>query len=278
MRHNIYALHSITGRVTGDFNPADYSRFKFGDGEVARQFGQALAQDFINQRLPYIPIDARLVVLPSPYAFIPTASYWMAQAFLRELNRSLVEKARPVAHEVKISRSITYRDDYGNLTSEERIRLIGNDSFQVDPAALTGKTLIFVDDIRITGSHQLVVERMMSQYGLTNPCTFVYYGQLTNPDVHPNIENYFNYYAIGSLADLTPIVQSSHFRINTRLVKYILNHRPADAHPFLEQQPRAFLNELYDMALGNEYHLIADYEPTLTLLSQLLDVNNYQVL
>ena len=278
MRNEIYALHPITGRATIGFNPAEYSRFKFGDGDVARQFGRTLAQGFVNNRLSYIPDEARLVVLPSPYAFIPTASYWMAQAFLRELNRSLVEHNRPIAHEVKISRSITYRDDYGNLTSEERIRLIGNDSFQVDSAALTGKTLIFVDDIRITGSHQLVVERMMSQYGLINPCIFVYYGQLTNLDVHPNIENYFNYYAIGSLADLTPIIQSPHFRINTRLVKYILNHRPADAHPFLERQPGAFLNELYDMALGNEYHLIAEYEPTLTLLNQLLDVNNYQEL
>ncbi|GAB3742278.1 hypothetical protein GCM10028816_51720 [Spirosoma lituiforme] len=202
----------------------------------------------------------------------------MAQAFLRELNRSLVDQARPVAHEVKISRTITYRDDYGNLTLEERIRLIGNDSFQVDSAALLGKTLIFIDDIRITGSHQHVVERMMAQYGLKNPCIFVYYGQLTDPNVHPNIENYFNYYAIRSLADLTPIIQSSQFRINTRLVKYILNHSPADAHSFLEQQSGAFLNELYDMALGNEYHLIGEYEPTLTLVAQLLDVTNFQEL
>lgn len=278
MRNDIYALHPITDRATVSFNPAEYSLFKFGDGAVARQFGRALAQGFVNNQLSHIPADARLVVLPSPYAFIPTASYWMAQAFLRELNRSLVELARPVAHEVKIGRSITYRDDYGNLTSEERIRLIGNDSFQVDPAVLTGKTLIFVDDIRITGSHQLVVERMMDQYGLTNSCIFVYYGQLINPDVHPNIENYFNYYAIKSIADLTPIIRSPQFRINTRLVKYILNHQPADAHPFLERQPEVFLNELYDMALGNEYHLIAEYEPTMMLLSQLLNVNNYQEL
>lgn len=278
MTNNRYALHAITGQATAEFNPDQYSRFKFGDGELARQFGQALALGFASQRLPHIPADARLVVLPSPYAFIPTASYWMAQAFLRALNRLLVEQARPVAHEVKISRSITYRDDYGSLTLDERIRLIGNDSFQVDPAALTGKTLLFIDDIRITGSHQLVMERMLQQYNMTNPCIFVYYGQLTNSDVHPSIENYFNYYTVKSLSDLTPIIKSPQFRINTRLVKYILNHRPTEAHPFLAQQPESFLNELYDMAIGNEYHLIAEYEPTLTLLAQRLNIDYYQEL
>lgn len=276
--NEIYALHSITSREAPGFDSAGYSRFKFGDGEVARRFGRELARGFAAQRLPQIPETAQLVVLPSPFSFIPTASYWMTQAFTRELNRALVERERTVAQEVKIGRSITYRDDYGNLTFAERIKLIGNDTFRVDTTALEGKTLIFVDDIRITGSHQLVIERMMERYGLSNPRTFTYYGQLTNPEVHPNIENHLNYYAVKSLGDLLPIVQSAHFRINTRLVKYILNHAPADSQPFLEQQSTAFLDELYDMALGNEYHLIAEYEPTVSVLSQLLDIIQYQEL
>ncbi|MBC8152847.1 MAG: hypothetical protein H7Z72_08055 [Bacteroidetes bacterium] len=276
--NEIYALHAITSRDAVGFDAARYSRFKFGDGDVARRFGRELAQGFATQRLPMIPKTAQLVVLPSPFSFIPTASYWMTQAFTRELNRALVEQERSVAQEVKIGRSITYRDDYGNLTFAERIRLIGNDTFRVDTMALEGKTLVFVDDIRITGSHQLVIERMMDRYGLANPHTFVYYGQLTNAEVHPNIENYLNYYAVKSLGDLTPIVQSTSFRINTRLVKYILNHAPADSQPFLEQQSTAFLDDLYDMALGNEYHLIAEYEPTVSVLGQLLNINQYQEL
>ena len=274
--NDIFALHAITAHDAVGFDPAEYSRFKFGDGSVARRFGQELAQGFAAQQLPAIPPTAELVVLPSPYAFIPTASYWMTQAFIRELNRLLVRQDRPVAQEMKINRSITYREDYGNLTFAERIRLIGNDSFRVDAVALAGKTLIFVDDIRITGGHQLVVERMISQYALTNPRVFVYYGQLTNSAVHPNIENYLNYYTVTSLADLTPIIESADFRINTRLVKFILNHEPVQSQPFLEQQPVGFLNELYDMAIGNEYHLIPEYEPTLTVLDQLLTINQYQ--
>jgi len=274
----IHALHSIIDRNVIGFDPVAYSRFKFGDGEVANQFGRDLARSLAAQWLPQLPDAVQLVVLPSPYSFIPTASFWMTQAFTRELNRSLAERQRPVAQEVKISRSTTYRDDYGNLTFEERIRLIGNDSFRVDAAALTGKTLLFVDDIRITGSHQLVVERMMDRYSLNNPCVFVYYGQLTNSGVHPNIENYLNYYAVKSLSDVVPILRSANFRINTRLVKYILNHHPAECQSFLEQQPASFLNELYDMALGNEYHLIDEYAPTLLLVNQLLDVSQYQEL
>ncbi len=276
--NDIFALHSITTHDATGIDPAAYSRFKFGDGDVARQFGQDLAQGFATHWLPTISETAQLVLLPSPYSFIPTASYWMAQAFTRALNRLFVVQGRSVMQEVKISRTSTYRDDYGSLTFVERIKLIGNDTFRVDADALTDKTLVFVDDIRITGSHQLVVQRMMDQYGLTNPRLFVYYGHLDNPAIHPKIENYLNYYTVKSLSDLSPIVQSANFRINTRLVKYILSHPPTVSQPFLEQQSGAFIDELYDMALGNEYHLIAEYAPTVSLLGQLSDVNQYQEL
>ncbi|GAB3570584.1 hypothetical protein GCM10027578_27100 [Spirosoma luteolum] len=270
-----YALHRFTNHHTIGFAPADYSRFKFGDGKIAQRFGQELARGFLTSYVPGSLYTEPLVVLPSPYSCIPTASYWMAQSFLRELNRAFAEQGRDVADSVKISRSITYRDDYGNLTREERLRLIGNDTFWVDPALLTGKRLIFIDDIRITGSHQAVIERMMAHYGLTNSSVFVYYGELVDDRTHPNIENYLNYYAVNGLADLLPIIRSGKFCINTRLVKYILNQPPISSQPFLESVPDEFLNELYDMALGNRYHQIAEYSPTLHIVSQLVNQTQY---
>ncbi len=266
----VFACHAITEPDSFSFCPTDYSRFKFGDGAIARQFGQELAKSFIVDALPTLPTDAELVVLPSPFAFIPTASYWLAQAFVRQLNRHLVELGREVATTEKISRRVTYREDYGALSAEERLRLIGRDEFWVDAHALTNKTLLFVDDVRITGSHQVMMERMMAKHRLTNPHRFLYYAQLTNPAVHPNVENKLNYAQVKTLDDLEPIAQTPMFRFNTRLVKFILGQPVLVSQLFLARQSTDFLNELLDLAIGNEYHLIPEYAETVRHLTLII--------
>lgn len=262
----VFARYAIDEPGQFSFSASAYSRFKFGDGAIARQFGQELADAFIIDALPDLSPDAELVVLPSPFAFIPTASYWLAQAFVRQLNRRLVETRRAVATVEKISRQITYRDDYGALTAEERLRLIGRDRFRVDASALADKTLLFVDDVRITGSHQVVMERMLAQYGLTNTHRFLYYAQLTNPAIHPNVENVLNYAEVCTLDDLDSIIGEPGFQFNTRLVKFILSQPTAASKPFLDRQSAAFRHELIDLAIGNEYHLIPEYAPTFSHL------------
>jgi hypothetical protein len=258
----VFACHAITAPDQFSFSATDYSRFKFGDGAVAARFGRELAGAFVRDVLPDLPPDAELVVLPSPFAFIPTASFWLAQAFVRQLNWHLCQLNRTVATTEKISRRITYRDDYGALTADQRMALIGRDQFRVDPNALIGKTLLFVDDVRITGSHQVVMARMMAQYGLTNAHQFLYYAQLTNLAVHPNVENTLNYAEVRTLADLDAIINGSGFRFNTRLVKFILGQPLTESNPFLARQSPDFQQELLDLAIGNEYHLIPEYAET----------------
>jgi hypothetical protein len=262
-----FAPHAIEEPGRFSFSAPAYSRFKFGDGAVARQFGHELADAFIADELPGLPADAALVVLPSPFAFIPTASYWLAMAFLRRLNRHLAHTGRAVATTEKIGRRVTYRDDYGALTAAERLHLIGRDRFWIDANALTSKTLLFVDDVRITGSHQVMMERMLTQHNLTNPHRFLYYAQLTNPAVHPNVENALNYARVRTLDDLDDIIDGPDFRFNTRVVKFMLSHTAEQTQPFLLRQSAGFRAELLDLAIGNEYHLIPEYAAAVGLLT-----------
>lgn len=266
-----FSLHEIAENDRFGFQPRDYSRFKYGDGNIAERWGDELARAFWHEVFRFLPDDRPTVALPSPFCHIPTASFFMHRQFLARLNRLLVADGRPVLLESKIFRTVTYRDDYGSLTAAERLRLIGNDSFQLDRDFLEGKRLLLLDDIRITGSHEMVIERALDSHDLLDcPRFFLFFAELTDHSIHPNIENYLNNYAMKSLADLLEIIRGGHFQLNTRVVKWVLASQPRAFQDFFRQLDRAFWMSFFDAALGNSYHEIEEYQQNLTFLARQL--------
>ena len=265
-----YSLHQIANEREFGFCANDYSRFKFGDAAVAKKFGEFLADGFIKKHLLHGKIHQQLVVVSSPYSFIPTATFAMKNHFVFRLNRWLAAHHLPVVQETKVHRTITYKEDYGELNAEQRMQLIGNDSFHIDADFLKGKIIIFLDDIRITGSHERMIMKMAEAYHLTNDMYLLYFAELVNADIHPNIENFLNYHCVKSIFDLEKIIQSANFFINTRIVKYILNYDFDAFCVFIQNQPDDFINLMYDMALGNGYHTIEAYEQNLAFIKDCL--------
>jgi len=265
-----YSLHKINDPNTFGFDPVAYSRFKFGDDRVARDFGYHLADGFIAHVLETRMITSQLVVISSPYSFIPTATFAMKDHFVCRLNRWLAEQGAPVVQETKVHRTVTYKEDYGELDAAQRMALINNDKFHIDASFLKGKALIFLDDIKITGSHERMILKMIEEFGLTNEIHMLYFAELINRDIHPNIENHLNYYKVRSIFDLDDIINSGHLVLNTRTVKYILNYDHAGLCIFLQNKEGAFVNELYDKALGNSYHTMPGYSLNLNYIKQYL--------
>ncbi len=138
-----FSLHKIKDRDNLDFDPSSFSRFKFGDALVAKQFGTDLARGFISEYLSKRKIDKQIVIFSSPYAFIPTATFAMKNYFIYELNKWLSENEYKVVEEAKIFRTVTYKEDYGELSAIERLSLIGNDRFYIDKTFAEDKVLIF---------------------------------------------------------------------------------------------------------------------------------------
>jgi len=268
--HTSFSLHQVQFAESFSFSPAAYSRFKFGDAIAAEHFGKALARGFIQRLMANIGAEKPIVVISSPYAFIPTATFAMKNYFVYELNRWLADNGRPVVEETKVNRVVTYKEDYGELSAEERIKLIGNDVFHIDGVFVKDKLLVFLDDIRITGSHEKMITKMLAEHKLNNDIYLLYFAELTNKAIPPNVENYLNYYAIKSLFDLDSIIQHERFAINTRIVKYILNADPAVFTIFIQNHTASFLTLLYDMALGNSYHTIEAYQQNLGIVKKKL--------
>lgn len=273
-----YALHQIHDPAEFGFDPKAYSRFKYGDDQVAKQFGTELADGFISGYLKDNFIDNQIVVISSPYSFIPTATFAMKNYFIHQLNRWLVENGGLVVQEAKVHRTITYKEDYGALSAEDRMNLIGNDSFHIDKHFLEHKTLLFLDDIRITGSHERMILKMVDAYEMKNDIHLLYFAELANMNIHPNVENLLNYYQVKSIFDLEDIIKSGSFCFNTRIVKYILNSDPDSVSIFIINQTDDFVNMLYNLALGNGYHTIDAYAVNLNFIKEQINNKNYKLI
>ncbi len=271
MNASTLSLHKIKSRHYLPFSAVEYSKFKFGDKDIARKFGHDLANDFIRYYTHSLPRINQIVVISSPYCFIPTATFAMKDYFVQTLNKELVFKGHKPVQETKIHRTITYKEDYGNLDAEERMALIGRDGFHIDKGFIEGKTLLFLDDVKISGSHENVIKRMLDKYGIDNDRVFVYFAELVNKEIHPNIENELNYAFVKSLLHLDKIIKNENFLINTRVVKYILNSDHEEFKTFIQYQPLRFVSNLFDAAIGNSYHDIEDYAANLQYIQKMIE-------
>jgi hypothetical protein len=266
----VYALHHINNQNNFGFSPTDYSQFKYGHGLIAKTFGQALALGFIQTHLQAKQINKQIVVVPSPYAFIPTATFALKNAFVNTLNSWLAANGHAVVQETKVHRTITYKEDYGELNAEQRLQLIGNDKFYIDAQFIKDKILLFLDDIKITGGHEKMITKMLNEFGINNETYLIYFAQLVDPSIPANIENHLNNFVVKNINNLDAIIQHPSFCINTRIVKYILNTEVTLFNAFIKRHSAEFLEQFYYMAIGNSYHTIDAYAQNVAYLAAIL--------
>lgn len=272
------ASHTFTNENDIHFSPEEYSQFKFGSKTVARKFGRELAQKFIStehyfniaQELKANP-DQRIIVMSSPFVHIPTATWAMKDYFIRDLNQALYRLGLAPVLETKIYRKSSYKEEYGEMSKEERMRVMDNDAFRVDGSLLAGNICLFLDDIVITGAHETRICKMLQNYHLDNGKNyFLYFAHLLNSETNPKIENYLNYFYVKDLIRLNKIIENHEFLMNTRVVKYILDADHDKCESFLQYQSDTFLHTLYHNAIGNQYNLIDDYKQNFKLLEELV--------
>jgi len=253
-----------------EFSPEEYSRFKYGAVNIAQKYGYVLAERFIENCLSETYDGRPIVVVPSAYSHIPTASFFMKKYFVDKLNSYLFDNNYPVIEETKIHRTVTYREDYGEMSAADRYKLIKGDKFYIDKEFIGDKTLLFLDDIKITGTHEQVIINMLNDYRIANDCYMLYFAELINTDIPPSIENYLNNYSVGSLDDIDAIIKNEKFVFNTRVVKYILNSKDDDFDAFIAGRSEDFVNELYYNAIGNEYFKFSSYLRNIKKLKEIV--------
>lgn len=263
-----YSLHHIHSADEFSFLPEEYSFFKYGDKLYAEKFAKELFDGFISEHEPVLATDKDIVVLPSPYMAIPTASNFLCFYFKKHLDFYLFRKGKRSSILSKINRNHTYTTDYGNLSFEDRKNLIANDTYYLDKDFLRGKLCIFIDDIKITGSHEFTVNKILNEYQVEADFLFMYYAELMNFDLDPKIENYFNYYAVKDVGHVAEVMSKPSFQFNTRIVKYILGLDSGNFEYLTSKVKKEQMDHLLELAISNNYHLIKEYENNINTLTQ----------
>jgi hypothetical protein len=265
-----FSAYRITDSSTYGFSPEEYSKFKYGSKNLAKKFGYFLAEKFINQYGSALK-GKQLVVIPSAFSHIQTASHLMETFFVDKLNYHLFKMGEPPVEQTKIYRTVTYREDYGEMTAEERYNLIKGDKFHIDKSFLQNKVLIFIDDIKITGTHERIIMNMLDEFGINNHCYMLYFAELSDPGINPKIENYLNQHYVKNLNDLDQVIKNETFVFNTRVVKFILNSDHIECISFLNKQTPEFITEMFYLAVGNHYGQFSDYLQNLTYIQRMID-------
>jgi hypothetical protein len=269
-----FSKYKINSKTETHFDPVLYSRFKFGSGSIASQFGRELAEAFIHQYSNLLLSDKEIVAIPSPYNAIPTASNVMTDYFIKELNAYLFQHERSSVLISKIHRYKTYTEDYGNLSFNERINLISTDTYHIDQSFLEGRICLFIDDIKITGGHELIIRNLLKTKNIQAESIFTYFAELTNSDIEPAFENYLNYAFVQNMQDVVTVINSPDFIFNTRVIKYILNSGMEDVAFFCEAVPHQQVETLINYAISNNYHQIDNYKTTLHFITKFANYGN----
>lgn len=276
------AVHSIIDTSDLSFYPKDYSQFKFGDGDIANQMGEKVFEYFLkNDGMKIIEKFDKIWVFSSPYSFVPTSSLLMTKVFFKKLKYHL-EKIKEEKNKSlilgKINRKQTYTNDYGELNAQERYNLIKNDTYEFDIIPKSNDFCIFIDDISITGTHQVIIEKIIEKNNYGFNTFFLYFAKLINVEVSPNFENYLNYFYVKGYKEISELMTKSSFYFTTRTVKFLLSLHDRDFKTFLSNQlcfdNHCHLEKLLELSLFNEYEKISEYSGNISILRKFLKHKN----
>lgn len=231
------ALHTLAADacvlpLDGVVPAIDYSRFKYGDGVASIAFGRALADRFHSIVAPRD--GERIFVTSSGYGAVPPAARSLVSPFVARMRRLApgVELMPLRVHRLGVSPG-----DYATMDAAARELAVGAKSMHVDPRIdVAGARVIALDDIRVTGTHELAMDGCLNEAGAS------WIDHLYIVDAHsaagrPSLESDLNGVAASSVEDLLVIVDSPRFVPNARLAKKITTLGRFDQERFLAAVP-----------------------------------------
>lgn len=248
-----------------DFLPefyTSYSKFKHGSKTQARIFGNDASRNF------NFPPNSSLIFYAAPYNNIHTASNAFKDYLLSSCSGQFMERKISIK-QGKVHREYSYDDDYGMMTKEQRAKAISSDIFQIDKSIITEKDiLVFVDDIKITGSHEGRIKELLEREMITNEYMFIYMAEYTGTDA--SIEHRLNHHSVKDLKDINDIIRNEEFIFNTRVVKFILKADIEHFVSFITYQSNTFKETLFSLSILNNYHNNPKYKTNFNILKDIL--------
>jgi hypothetical protein len=260
------------------FNSKDYSRFKYGCNRTTEKYGELLAQEFIKKyaHLMATELDVQnIVVASSAHKYIPTASWYIANFFIRHVNRYLCEKGLESIISLKVHRAKLFQGDYGKLDESERRQIFNDSDLHIDLAFIKNKKVIIIDDIRITGSHERKLSEIIGDQA--TDIFFLYVATMEQESAlkFPQIEDKINHAYINSMDDVFHFISKDRFFINARICKFILEQSDKlQLEKHLERLPKDRLYDIYDACVGDGYCHMDKYRENFKIIRDIVQAGD----
>lgn len=247
------------------FDVDAYSRMKFGSDVEAQRFGIELAKGFIEAHGDVFNQPA--VIIPAPSTTVPVAATLLSRHFLSHVNAYQDARGERPAEWTMVHRNMTYNNNYADLPREERRKLLANDSIYINRDFIEGKALIFVDDCRITGTHEEKVENFLRDEGIENDVYFACIAEYTGED--PSIEMRLNHTLVKDAADVAAIARSepSH-TVTTRALRLLLEYPTDKLSELLDSVPETFILQNFDGSIVKGYNDHPPYRENFEILKE----------
>jgi hypothetical protein len=239
-------VHSTDERP---FDPEAFSCFKYGWLPPARAYAHELAA-CIAPRLLNMP-NRPIIVVSAPYKFLPTASHAIAQCLVTELeSRGLKPELLP------FHKSRPGNSTYAQSSEADRLAELATLGLKIDESRIRGSIVLVVDDIRMTGTAELVTAKFLEPL---EPHAIWYLHAFRMDEViakaNPALEDRLNQTVPHRLVDFLWQAEHGDFQLCTRVLRHILETCSKDFWSFLSMAPTAFLHEINQAAVntGSDY-------------------------
>jgi hypothetical protein len=259
-----FAAHQFSDLETASFDPKTYSRLKFGSDQAARVMGHRLAAEFFFAHGDKL-LANDIVVFASPYNYLPNAATVMTQHFIARLNELLVFSQGKHVDYSLVHRKVSYTADYGFLSKEKRKGLIDNDSFSLNRDFIAGKLLLFVDDVRITGTHEDKLMEVLQRDRIDNDAMFLYFANYTGTKA--DIEGQLNFAAIQAMEDFAALTKEPNHHVIIRPIKYILSRPVEELKASLPGFNDDVVFAMYYGCLAEGYYKVPSYQANFAILT-----------
>jgi hypothetical protein len=240
------------------FDAASYSRFKYGDTAVAKDYGMKLAF-LLRDRLlkPALKSREPVVFTASAYKVLPTAARAVAQAMYEQ---TLADGYKVEAG--RIHRANLTNGDYATMSAHERKRAMSENGIYFDKAVFHGRHVVVIDDVKITGSHERSIHDMFDGEPILS-LTHVYVVEM-DPEivkVRPSVEDTLNHTWMNGIDRLCELILAGgdQYPFNARTAKAIFSASSHQKKQIWETLGNEQILELHRGAHGDGYNVMHAY-------------------
>lgn len=246
-----------------------YSRMKYGSHQSTRWIAKKFLGSLLSTHRALLS-NKSIVVIPAPFNGItPAASTMLAKYIYMGLADNNLNST--FDWDI-VKRNQNYIANYAKMSAQERIDILAGDKFKPHIENLGNRTLLFIDDVNITGAHGRKIEEMIEAYGMNNEAIIASFAKYLDAD--PLAESAINHQFIDSKQALVNLSYEPDFEMTLRAINFTLELSGHEFRDVFNKLSYRGKETMWQGMLGKQYHRHEKYTDQTLIIKEILN-NEY---